>query len=1144
MKFSKIAEKLLCFVIITCLFSFGTAFAQAEFVISGYIRTGDSTALAKVTLNGAPGNPMSDKNGFYSFKVNAGWSGTVTPQLPYYNFTPPSLRYDNVTENQTDQDYAGKLFTYTFSGYVLDDDGTGLEGVVLSGFPDSPVTTDSEGFYSTEVEYCWSGTITPHLEDYTLTPESATFTCIKRNVSYNYIGTPVPSIDCGSTTIQSAQSGNWNDPNTWIPARIPASNDIVRVNSDDEIVVNSSAEIKVKGLCNYGTLISSSDSDLKLSASDFIYNEGVIKGGDGKGSKSAEPGSPGSSIILTAEKTFYNAWNGTIQGGRGGSHDNSSYARGGDGGAVEIYGDTITNEGKVRGGDGGGSSTHREVCLDSRGGDGGDVILLADSVLMNMESGEIITGKGGEGRGGKISCPFQGAEGGNIVFSAPTAIQNGKVVVGSDGGSFNFDPTLAMTGPEAEWRAEEVKIFAGKNWKLDFRNLGEEAIVGTQRIAMAVGEGGMIDLRGVAKAALRAPKIEIYADEILLDDDAELSDIADTPNLIVGPGRILYDFFMRIPKIVRGTAGTIVPVSLFMFNNSPEEDIYHVKVTDSRGRELNILHYTNDLIIPSLKKRESFLKVLLPADAGDSELISVTLTSQGDPSVSKTRKVQIVSSQAPYNEPKDSDNDGLPDAAENDYTDPKKADTDKDGMKDGWEVYHGLNPLLADDAGEDADEDGFTNLEEYKAASNPNNPNSTPDSVFEKGVFTAGDSGVIKIDWLYDGGGYEGEFAVFSLSGMESLTGETFTKEAVRRALSNSREGYIVFSDKKEGARFRGLLGEPTEWNKGPYMGLRRFEMIPRDRFATMLVPHFTFEELYENLTAEESSTQATEITIEEISKKRPLFSIVSPNSDYGMHLGQMADINGLGNAFVYEDIDLNAPNSDRDYNDLIVRITGATVELPKLDSLVSKSAGKKRDSANWFDWRTETELGRQIMEHIEIAPIGTGDSQVSLSFDTSADLAIYDPQGRECSKSGCYIPGAGFCFQAGDDEHQHISLSAPENGIYRVVLHWTEEEIGLLTVKKNDEILTETSAEMKAHQALISDVSVGGMGINVADPAESPAGPYDFNGDDVIDDADIELVSKIWNTCNGDENYDAFLDLDDDGCITVKDIMKVAGGN
>ena len=45
-------------------------------------------------------------------------------------------------------------------------------------------------------------------------------------------------------------------------------------------------------------------------------------------------------------------------------------------------------------------------------------------------------------------------------------------------------------------------------------------------------------------------------------------------------------------------------------------------------------------------------------------------------------------------------------------TDPNKVDTDGDGMWDGWEVNNSLNPLV-DDADEDPDEDGLTNLQEY-----------------------------------------------------------------------------------------------------------------------------------------------------------------------------------------------------------------------------------------------------------------------------------------------------------------------------------------------------------------------------------------------------------------------------------------------
>ena len=43
---------------------------------------------------------------------------------------------------------------------------------------------------------------------------------------------------------------------------------------------------------------------------------------------------------------------------------------------------------------------------------------------------------------------------------------------------------------------------------------------------------------------------------------------------------------------------------------------------------------------------------------------------------------------------------------------PAGFDTDLDGMPDGWETNHGLNPALADHNG-DHDADGYTNLEEY-----------------------------------------------------------------------------------------------------------------------------------------------------------------------------------------------------------------------------------------------------------------------------------------------------------------------------------------------------------------------------------------------------------------------------------------------
>jgi pectate lyase len=46
-------------------------------------------------------------------------------------------------------------------------------------------------------------------------------------------------------------------------------------------------------------------------------------------------------------------------------------------------------------------------------------------------------------------------------------------------------------------------------------------------------------------------------------------------------------------------------------------------------------------------------------------------------------------------------------------------DTDHDGMPDGWEEAHALNPKNGDDHAEDADNDGYTNLEEFLNGTDP-----------------------------------------------------------------------------------------------------------------------------------------------------------------------------------------------------------------------------------------------------------------------------------------------------------------------------------------------------------------------------------------------------------------------------------------
>ena len=81
----------------------------------------------------------------------------------------------------------------------------------------------------------------------------------------------------------------------------------------------------------------------------------------------------------------------------------------------------------------------------------------------------------------------------------------------------------------------------------------------------------------------------------------------------------------------------------------------------------------------------------------------------------------------------DYDGDGLSNSTEIGLgTDPLDPDSDDDGLSDGWEVDNTLNPLSSvgdDGASGDPDLDGLTNLEEYNASTNPQNPDTDIDGL-------------------------------------------------------------------------------------------------------------------------------------------------------------------------------------------------------------------------------------------------------------------------------------------------------------------------------------------------------------------------------------------------------------------------------
>ena len=74
---------------------------------------------------------------------------------------------------------------------------------------------------------------------------------------------------------------------------------------------------------------------------------------------------------------------------------------------------------------------------------------------------------------------------------------------------------------------------------------------------------------------------------------------------------------------------------------------------------------------------------------------------------------------------KDTDGDGVEDGKDKFPLDHRYAnDSDGDGMPDEWESQYGLDPNNPDDANQDLDGDGISNLKEYLAGTNPKEKNS------------------------------------------------------------------------------------------------------------------------------------------------------------------------------------------------------------------------------------------------------------------------------------------------------------------------------------------------------------------------------------------------------------------------------------
>jgi hypothetical protein len=142
-----------------------------------------TTRMAGVVMNGLPNNPVTGTDGSYSVTIDYGWNGTVTPMKEGYKFTPENKPYPAVTKDMTNENYTSAKITFTISGSTTVS-GVRLEGL---GLPGRTIISGSGGTYSAQVDYGWSGTVTPIKTGYDFDPPNISYSNVlsdQTNQSY------------------------------------------------------------------------------------------------------------------------------------------------------------------------------------------------------------------------------------------------------------------------------------------------------------------------------------------------------------------------------------------------------------------------------------------------------------------------------------------------------------------------------------------------------------------------------------------------------------------------------------------------------------------------------------------------------------------------------------------------------------------------------------------------------------------------------------------------------------------------------------------------------------------------------------------------------------------------------------------------
>ena len=164
--------------------------AQQKYAVSGQVTKGGvGLAGVVISLVGA-GNESTTTNasGAWSIANLANSSFTVNASLAGTNFTPASREVVINGANVTGVNFEGASVSYCVSGYVRDQNETGLSGATVAFSSGGSATSTATGYYQ-KCELAYGAvTVMPSLSGYTFTPANLSVSVIKDLTNVNFVG--------------------------------------------------------------------------------------------------------------------------------------------------------------------------------------------------------------------------------------------------------------------------------------------------------------------------------------------------------------------------------------------------------------------------------------------------------------------------------------------------------------------------------------------------------------------------------------------------------------------------------------------------------------------------------------------------------------------------------------------------------------------------------------------------------------------------------------------------------------------------------------------------------------------------------------------------------------------------------------------